>query len=232
MEKILKKSKNGCWTNDNSRECGGRDNVMKNVASVFLLCVLLSCVGCGLTSNERIKTMQAAVETYQQESESLSADVLDIKAAVIEMQKLLDDPAIDTEQVAKIQEQIDKAMATAELVLAKKVEVDAAIDRWKVQIDEALEGNATIGTELELWSQAAGETAPLVPGPIGLVIGIIGLVLGTAGRIAQRRTKAAATGIVASLDSTIRNLPEEAKATIKSTMPTDAKKLVRELKPL
>ena len=172
---------------------------MKNVASVFLLCVLLSCVGCRLTSNERIKTMQLAVEAYQQEADSLAADVLDIKAAVIEMQKLLDDPAIDTEQVAKIQEQIDKAMATAELVLAKKVEVDAAIDRWKAKIDEALEGNATIGTELELWSQAARETAPIVGGVPGLVIGLIGLVLGTAGTIAKRRANAAFSDVVNSI---------------------------------
>jgi len=200
------------------------------LTGILLLITAAYVGGCHLTSNERIEAMQSAVAQYERQSAEVQSQVEIVRQAVADMRAELDNPDIDPEIAAKIKDNIDAAMATADEILQKKAEIDDKVTAWKQKIDAAIETNANLGTELELWGQGLKEISGVTPAPVAVWLSLAGTFLAAIGAgYKSHKTKKAATGMVTSLAPV---LTDEQRATLKTTMPTDSKKLVRSVKPL
>lgn len=197
---------------------------------VILLCVLLPCVGCGLTSNERIEQMNTVVEVYRAQSDAIAANVDTIQKSIDDMQTMIADADISAEAKAEITEKMAEAIDIANAALAKKIEIDRGVANLQVTIDEALSRNATMSDELIVLAKMLQETAPMVPGALGLGIGLVGSVIGILGRVSAGRTKKASNGMVVALEPAIAKLTETDREKLRVKMPADSQKLINSVR--
>ena len=156
--------------------------------------------GCSMPSDQRFEMLQQMIVQTQEESSALNDKIVAFDSVLAEAQAALSDPNLTSQEVDEIQAIIDEIMAGSQQVAAKKAEIDAAIGRWRAEMDDiASGGDVGLGEEMQAWGTGLTQVGPLIPG-VGIWAVIGGsLLTAVGGALSSKKSKAVTKGVVGSV---------------------------------
>jgi hypothetical protein len=164
--------------------------------------------GCGSSPQDRIDAAKAVVPWIEQASTMLDGQIAVLQAAIAEAKKLLSDPNLSAESVAKYTAIVEKAEKGVAAFIDKKRTVDSALAIVEKVIAAGPTADAQFADEMRLIGQALTGASVAVPGPLGLWLKIAGgLITMLATMLAIWKTKQAAgkgtdlVNVIASVDA-------------------------------
>lgn len=165
----------------------------------------MSLPGCKGVPEERIAQLESVITTAETQSKALDMRIDQVDAVLVEAKRLLADPNLGSEFLAKIR--ADVVALEAKLAQARpiKATLDAQLTAYRAQLAAALAaGPITPQAEWQLYGQGVTSIAPVLPAPwnawlaiIGAGIGLVGGVVGSLTK--GRSDKVAVKGIVNSV---------------------------------
>lgn len=210
------------------------------VAALFALTTtVITAPGCNSTAQDRVETLNTAVDFYANQSEQIDQDLEGLRATLAELEGLGADAeaAGDDATIARVASAVSEVQDKIEEAVEAKAKADAIIEALNVQIDTVLaSGEIETSDELEIYAGAVKESSVLLPSPWNYAgYGLSAILTGVAGVFRRREQKAVkAVGQVVAgtkeiLDE-ISSIQDEAdaKKILKSKQSPDTRSLVDE----